>query len=141
LGLFDRFRAPAQLPPGRFAPLPEDNFVRVVGESHYQPALSRLRKRCVPGIEGRPSFPVALIAEPENRHDHHAIAIVSELGRVGYLSREEAPDYGGTMRALKNAGYDGGSCQALLNGGERDRPSFGVVLTLAYPERCEQHLR
>jgi hypothetical protein len=57
IGFLDRFRtttAAAQLPPGRFAPLPEDGFVRVVGESYCQPALAALRDKFVPGIEGRP---------------------------------------------------------------------------------------
>jgi hypothetical protein len=140
MGFLDRFRTVAQLPAGRFASLPEDNFVRVAGESHYQRALSSLRKKCIPGVEGRPSFPVALVPEPENQHDPHAIAVMSEAGRVGYLPRETAPSYARTMQALKDAGYDGGSCSGLLTGGARDRPNFGVVLTLAYPELCELHL-
>ncbi len=138
--LFDGFRNPAQLPAGRFASLPENNFVRVAGESHYQRALSAMRRKCVPGVEGRPSFPVALVPEPENPHDTHAIAVVSEAGRVGYLPRETAPLYARCMQVLKDAGYDGGSCSALLTGGAHDRPNFGVVLTLAYPEFCELHL-
>lgn len=143
IGFLDRFRtttAAAQLPPGRFAPLPEDGFVRVVGESYCQPALAALRDKCVPGVEGRPSFPAALEPEPDNPHDRHAIAVVSETGRLGYLPRDTAQSYGRVMRALQAASYEGGSCTALLNGGERDPPNYGVVLALASPSDCEHHL-
>ncbi len=140
MGFLDRFRTAPKSSVGRFAPLPEDGFMRVVGESHCQPALQRMRGRCVPGAEGRPSFSVALVPEPENAHDEHAVAVMSEVGRVGYLPREDARRFGPTLRALSRAGYDGGTCRALLNGGTRDKPSFGITLCIAYPEDCEVHL-
>ncbi len=115
--------------------------MRVAGESHCQEALSQLRSSCRPGREGRPSFPVALMPEPDNPYDPYAIAVVSAAGRVGYLPREDAPRYAATMRVLLARGYDGASCMALLTGGEPDRPMFGVVLTLAYPETCEEAVR
>jgi hypothetical protein len=141
VGLFDQLRKPPRLPRGRFAELPEENFMAVAGESHYQETLSRIRAVCVPGAEGRPSFPVALIPEPNNPHDANAIAVVSAAGRVGYLPRDDAPRYRATMRALQEAGYDGAQCMALLTGGEPDKPMFGVVLRLAYPESCEEAVR
>lgn len=42
-----------------------------------QPVLAKLRGRCVPGADGRPSFPVALVPEPDNPYDPHAVAVVS----------------------------------------------------------------
>lgn len=140
MGFLDRFRTAPESPIGRFAPLPEGGFMRVVGESHCQPALQQMRGRCVPGAEGRPSFAVALVPEPENAYDEHAVAVMSEAGRVGYLPREDAQRFGPTLRALRRAGYDGGTCRALLNGGTRDKPSFGITLCIAYPEDCEVHL-
>lgn len=140
MGFLDRFRTASKSPAGRFAPLPEEGFMRVVGESHCQPALQQMRTRCVPGAEGRPSFSVALVAEPENPYDEHAVAVISEAGRVGYLPREDARRFGPTLRALRQAGYDGGASRALLNGGTRDKPSLGVTLCIAYPEDCELHL-
>jgi hypothetical protein len=140
MGFLDRFRTASKSPAGRFARLPEDGFMRVVGESHCQPALQQMRGRCVPGAEGRPSFSVALVPEPENPYDEHAVAVMSEAGRVGYLPREDARRFGPTLRALRRAGYDGGTCRALLNGGTRDKPSFGITLCIAYPEDCEVHL-
>ena len=112
----------------------------VVGESHYQSALSQMRRRCVPGAEGRPSFPVTLVREPDNPYDEHAVAVMSAVGCVGYLPRENALRYGPTLQALQRDGYAGASCRALLNGGKRDRPSFGATLCVAYPEDCELHL-
>jgi hypothetical protein len=140
VGFLDRFRTTAQLPPGRFTALPEDGFMRVVGESNYQPALVQLSRRCAPGAEGRPSFPVALVSEPDNPYDEHAIAVISETGCVGYLPREDARRYGATLRAVRASGFDGGSCSALLNGGQRDRPNYGVTLCVSYPDDCEFHL-
>ena len=138
--LLSRFRSSAQLPPGRFVQVPADGFMRVVGESHYQSALARLSRRCVPGVEGRPSFPVALIPEPDNPYDEHAVAVVSDEGRVGYLPKEDARRYGPSLRAVRARGYDGISCMGLLNGGEPDRPNFGVTLCVSYPRDCEVHV-
>lgn len=140
IGFLDRFRTAANLPPGRFAPLPGDGFVRVVGESYCQSALAALASKCVPGVEGRPTFPTALVPEPENPYDENAVAIIAETGRVGHLPRDTAISYRRTMEELKARGYDGASCSALLNGADRDPPNYGVVLALAYPEDCELHL-
>jgi len=140
MGLLDLFRRSINAPRGRFFPLPDDGFMRVVGESHYQSALSQMRRRCVPGAEGRPSFPVTLVLEPDNPYDDHAVAVMSAAGQVGHLPRDDARRYGPTLLALQRTGYDGASCHALLNGGTRARPNFGVTLCVAYPEDCELHL-
>jgi hypothetical protein len=140
VGFLDLFRRSARLPAGRFFSLPDGGFMRVVGESHYQAALRRLQGSCRPGAEGRPSFPVTLIHEPDNPYDEHAVGVMSAVGRVGYLPREDARRYGPTLQALQREGYAGASCRALLNSGKRDRPSFGVTLCVAYPEDCELHL-
>lgn len=140
MGFLDLFRKSSRSPAGRFFPLPDEGFMRVAGESHYQSALSQMRRRCVPGAEGRPSFPVTLVLEPDNPYDNHAVAVMSAAGQVGHLPRDDARRYGPTLRALQREGYAGASCRALLNGGKRDRPSFGVTLCVAYPEDCELHL-
>lgn len=140
MGFLELLRRTSKPSSGRFFPLPEDGFMSVVGESHYQPALRRLRGTCRPGAEGRPSFPVTLVREPDNPYDEHAVAVLSMAGCVGYLPRENALRYGPTLQALQREGYAGASCRALLNGGKRDRPSFGVTLCVAYPEDCEVHL-
>ncbi len=99
-------------------PLPDDRFMKVVGESHYQDALRALVQQCVPGMDGRPSFTAALVPEPDNVHDRHAIALHASTGKIGYLTREDAVRYANTFGALREAGYVGGSCTAFLNGGE-----------------------
>jgi hypothetical protein len=81
-----------------------------------------------------------LVREPDNPYDEHAVAVMSAAGCVGYLPRENALRYGPTLQALQRDGYAGASCRALLNGGKRDRPSFGATLCVAYPEDCELHL-
>jgi hypothetical protein len=140
MGLLDLFRRSVKVPRGRFFPLPDEGFMSVVGESHYQTALRRVRGKCVPGPEGRPSFSATLVLEPDNPYDEHAVAVMSTVGCVGYLPRENARRYGPSLRALQREGYAGASCRALLNGGKRDRPSFGVTLCVAYPEDFEMHL-
>lgn len=146
LGRRDQRAGGAEPPPltrlvaGKFAPLPEDGFMKVVGESYCQDELRALVPECVPGTDGRPSFSAVLIPEPENPFDRHAIAVHGPTGRVGYLAREDAERYSHTFDELGKQGYDGGGCTGLLNGGVHDRPNYGVVLTLAYPEVCEMHL-
>jgi len=130
-------RQAAPGPAVRFAVLPDDHHMKVVGESHCQDALRALAGRCVSGEDGRPSFTANLIPEPENAFDENAVAVYGPTGRVGYLAREDAERYRPTFDHLQGGGYAGGSCVALLNGGQPGRPSYGVVLKLAYPEVCE----
>lgn len=152
MGLLDnlrtRFATPtAAQPPAAandqaptFAALPDDNYQPVVGESHYQDALSATARICRPGEDERPMFRAYLVAEPENAYDRDAIAVHGDHGKLGYLSREDAQRYKATMNALSAQGHRGAACAAFLNGGDRNPPNYGVVLKLAHPERCEQHL-
>jgi hypothetical protein len=140
MGIFERFRSVAALPAGRFLPLPDGGHMRVVGESHYQETLSRIARGCVASYEGRPAFAVALIREPDNPYDTHAIAVLTGHGHVGYLPRDDARRFGATLATVETRGYHGATCTAVLNGGAPDRPSFGVVLIVASPEGCEEHL-
>jgi hypothetical protein len=139
MGFFDRFRAATDFPGDAYAALPSTAHMRVVGESHYQEVLSQIVSRCVPAPDGHPCFPVVLVPEPDNPYDSNAIAVISALGCVGYLPRDDARRYGPTLQAVMERGYSGGSCTALLNGGAVDRPNYGVVLVLSYPEDCERH--
>ncbi len=143
MGFFDWLKGtksePA-LPAGRFAPLPEDAFIRVVGESHYQSALVTARALSTKVVDGRPSVPVVLVPEPENPHDANAVAVVAATGRLGYLPRETAARFAMTMDLLLAQGFAGGSCTALINGGQRDKPMLGITLCVSYPEQCELEL-
>jgi hypothetical protein len=94
-----------------------------------------------PGEEGRPMFRALLVAEPENPYDENAIAVHSEAGKVGHLSRRDALDYAPVMAALAERGNTGGSCDAFLNGGPADGKSYGVVLRLSPPADCVLEIR
>jgi hypothetical protein len=108
--------------------------IQVVGESHCQAALRafggerRLRGEFV-------SFAAALVPDPKNVYDPNAIGVYIAQGgpRVGYLSREDAVDYGAVGRALTTCKAIG-LCRAKLIGGTSEKPSIGVVLDLADPE-------
>jgi HIRAN domain len=118
-----------------------DGYLAVVGESHYQDALRRTASACTPGEEGRPSFQAVLVSEPNNPYDANAIAVLSTEGRLGYLSREDAIEYREVLAEVKRQGSDGGACIAHLNGGVPGKPSYGVTLLLAHPDKCLRELR
>lgn len=155
MGLLDRIRArrtteaanesprlqpPAVAQAARFATLPHNGFVRVVGESFYQPTLTRLRQQCVRGVEGRPCFRAHLVRAPENPYDEHAIAVHCDLGPIGHLPRDTALRYGATFAALRRAGFEGAECTGILNGGLPGKEYYGVTLCIDYPEDCEETL-
>jgi hypothetical protein len=123
-------------PPPRSFELPPDGYRAVVGESFHQDALAATVPLTAPGEEGRPMFLALLVAEPDNPYDPNAVAIHSAAGKVGHLSRADALDYGPVMAALAQRAYDGGACEAFLNGGPADGKSFGVVLRLSPPADC-----
>ncbi len=96
-----------------------DDFLAVVGESHYQDALRRL-------LESAPDRRVAvtLAPEPENQFDPAAVAVLASGGdKVGYLARDLA---GRWQHALLKLGPQ--PCLAQLHGGTSDKPHIGIVL-------------
>jgi HIRAN domain len=119
------------------ARLSDDGRVEVVGESHHQDALV--------AITGRTEFVdvlhecvALLIPEPSNPHDPNAVAVHIEGHHVGYLSREEAPEYGVLLRALWAAGK-APTCVAVIAGhGEETATTrnMGVFLHLAPADEC-----
>lgn len=112
----------------------------VVGESHYQPALSEIcggRTR-----EGHDFRTVAVLRpEPSNPHDPNAVRIEIACRPVGHLSRADAVRHLSELDAAGLARTQPVSCGARIVGGweerERgrvvDRGSFGVRLDLVYP--------
>lgn len=66
----------------------------VVGESNYFKTLAHCFKTGRQDTSGKRSYmTVKLVLENNNKHDKNAVAIVSELGTVGYLSRIDAKLY------------------------------------------------
>lgn len=66
----------------------------VVGESYYTKALARCFKAGNIDDGGKRSYvTVRLVAENNNKHDKNAVAVVSQFGTLGYLSRDDAKIY------------------------------------------------
>ena len=107
-----------------------DELVRVVGVSHYQPAL-----RSIAGAEGdrpvRYETQAELVPEPTNPHDENAIQVVVAGSVVGYLSREDAMRYGPGVRLLREHDLRL-VCKAVLGGRGRgsETSNLGVFLEL-----------
>lgn len=93
-----------------------DDLVRVVGTSHYQPALLELSGR-QGDEEVRLTKVAVLVPEPDNPHDPNAIAVKIDGRLVGYLSREE-----NTRWADVAARGDIG-CEAMIAG----RSGIGIL--------------
>ena len=100
--------------------------LRVTGAPHYQEELAAAAGPKRPGgVEDRRRF--ALVAEPDNPHDPHAIAVHVEGGaKIGYLPREEAQRYGRLMDAVAARGRRPVTDGVIL-GGDADRDSLFVV--------------
>ncbi len=116
--------------------LSDDGRLAVVGESHYQPALSLVANGRVFGHEFADHGPVRamLIPEPQNPHDRNAVRIdvlVSDRQSVtvGYLSRAIAPQYQPHLLELRAQGKIG-TCPGRLTGGGAGR-FYGIYLHLA----------
>ena len=111
----------------------------VVGESYYQDALSGI---CGGKTEDGHNHAclAALVREPDNEYDEHAVAVYIDGLQVGYLPRQDARSYGPVLRKLAKSKHLG-ACDAQIKGGwdrgNGDEGSFGVTLFLAEPEYCD----
>lgn len=96
----------------------------IVGESHKNPDGSSRQaeiKRC------REGEAVQLIAEPDNPYDPLAVAVLSRRGTcIGYISRDHNEWIG---QKLADEGI-ASACIDMIVGGERGKPSRGVLLEL-----------
>ncbi|MFJ2379473.1 HIRAN domain-containing protein [Pseudomonas protegens] len=100
----------------------------VVGESHYQPALRKLRNNQHIAVDN--NFIADIVAEPNNPHDGNACAVYIDGSKVGYLSRSAAADF---VRQIDSMGITGAwrlQTKAKIIGGWGDRPMIGVLLSL-----------
>ena len=97
----------------------------IVGESHYQDALRKIvRRRGAPPLH----CTADLVFEPANPHDANAVMVRIEGLKVGYLTREDAVQYGEALVALDCKGATL-SCPAYIAGTEW----LGVKLGLVWP--------
>lgn len=105
----------------------------VVGESHYQPALSRIAGGKQPDGHHMP-VTARLVPEDDNPHDPEAVAVFIHGACVGYLSRRDARAFRarhpGTDRSV--------TCPAVITGGWKDGRSeghFGVRVAVPAPAK------
>lgn len=124
---------PRPLPPSTVR-LSAAGRLAVVGESHYQPALNLAADgAAVHGIENAVRTWCALVPEPENRYDRHAVRVdcLTSYGAVtvGYLARELARDYQPILRTLPTGVV--GICPGQIMGG--GAKFYGIWLSVADP--------
>lgn len=117
--------------------LPGGLRVEVVGESHYQDALSRIaggRKADRHDLH----VLAALVLEPTNPYDPNAVRVEVNGLLVGHLDRKMAVAFQPVLRRLAERS-EIGACRATIVGGwyrsPDDQGSFGIRLDLAAPER------
>lgn len=99
----------------------------IVGESHYQDALSEICGG--KATNGHERYCVAyLLPEPENPYDSNAIAVYINKLQVGYIDRQSA------RRMSKSMSGQVVTVDAVIVGGWRhtngDQGAFGVKLDL-----------
>ncbi len=123
------------MPPDARAVIPGDGTfsVAIVGESHYQPAITAV---CGPRTEeGVDDLEVeaCLVLEDGNPYDSEAVRVDIRGRTVGYLSRAGARHY---RKALAKLGVRPVTayCQARIRGGwdrgEDDQGFYGVYLDI-----------
>ena len=69
-------------------------YTDIVGESNYQSALNKCYKDPDAYRKGNSVFvDVNLVFETDNPYDPNAVAVISEHGKIGYLSKDNAIRY------------------------------------------------
>ncbi len=102
----------------------DGSFNAVVGESYHQDNL-----KATLASEGR-EFLAILVHELGNKHDPNAVMVYSAQGQLGYLPREDAPDWAPLLDRLTAEGCQGMAVDGKIHGGTNDKPSLGCVVTL-----------
>ena len=139
MGLFSRNRSTAKTQENTTVMavmLDGPETVAIVGEASYQPAIRAVCGKRV-GQAAHHQCVAALVPEPTNKYDAHAIRIDIEGSTVGYLSRGDALDYGpavGRFAAQRKVI----ACEALIagRGDAGETPNLGVFLTLPGPDEA-----
>ncbi|GAB2841082.1 hypothetical protein [Lentzea nigeriaca] len=110
--------------------------VAIVGESHYQDAISEVaRHASARYLDDAIPATAVLVPESANRHDEHAVRVDLLRGdgsaiTAGYLRGDQAADYQPLLLELARRG-EVGSCPArIMGGGQRH---YGVHLHLGVP--------
>jgi hypothetical protein len=109
-----------------------DELVRVVGTSHYQPALLALSGRRA-DEEVRVEKVALLVAEPDNPHDPDAVAVFIDDHLTGYLARTENRRWRDVV-AGRRVG-----CEAMI-AGRGGTTGLGVFLRLPTPTEARAQI-
>jgi hypothetical protein len=136
MGFLDRLRGQGNASRTGFeaVDLTGDERIAVVGESNYQDELSRVAGPKQPGGV-KLTVRAVLMREPDNPYDPNAVAIFLDgAGKVGYLSRDDAVEYGDLLRRCADQGRVG-ACEAIVLGGDATRQTqFCVWLHIDGPD-------
>jgi HIRAN domain len=113
-----------------------DDLVRVVGVSHYQPAI-RAACGAAAATSDQPvrvECRATLVPEPDNPHDPQAIAVHVDGQTVGYLARDEHPRWRDIVETLAGHGRVA-ACEAMIagRGAGSETDNLGVFLRLPTP--------
>lgn len=106
----------------------DDCDFNIVGESHYQTALRRLRNSRHMATDN--DFVAYIVTEPDNSHDKNACAVYIDGLKVGYLPRSAAVEFVRRRAAEGIAGACRFKVKAMLSGGWGGRSVIGVRLNL-----------
>lgn len=109
-------------------------FVRVVGEASYQPAISMVCGSS-PGTEVRFECVAGLWPDPKNQYDRNAVQVQINGMVVGHLSRADAVAYRPMIDSVLARGMVL-VCKASIagRGAGSETPNRGVFLRLPPPD-------
>lgn len=103
-----------------------------VGESNYQPAIERARRKAKRIDDAMFETTATLQREPKNKYDPNAVQVLLDGRLAAYLSREDAVRFQALLQRYEDEG-EVVQARALIVGGDSDRPSLGVFLDVADP--------
>lgn len=130
MGTLRRLLNLPEKPPRARPPAPTSNFeprLSIVGESHYQPALLAITGSSA-GQEVAHDCIAELLPEPTNPHDPNAVMVRVEGKCVGYLSRQNAVEFGPRIKAMIETGQPT-ICNAFIGcKPDTGNPNLGVAL-------------
>jgi hypothetical protein len=111
----------------------------IVGEARYGVEIRRIAGRRQAQGECM-EFTVTLLPEPDNEYDPNAVVVLSDRSKtIGYLSREDAAEYGPVFTALAAHGQVA-QCRAKMFGGTDAKPNIGVWLDIDPVEELLERL-
>jgi hypothetical protein len=103
----------------------------VVGTSDHQEELETV---CGGHHRSAQIYCAALLAPQFNVDDTYAVAVIIRDIKVGFLHREDAPEF---RRALRRHGFADATCEAMIvsgwDWGEDDQGYFGARLNACLP--------